>query len=281
MGNGKLMRGEMRDYSFQNDAPCRIKFINPIGISDYDAPMADLLAKIKRPETEIELVSLAMSAPTSHVEYRTYEAMVVADTIKIVRDAAQSGFDGAVIGCFYDPALEDAREISGDMVVVGPCQASCQILANLCNKFSILVGRHKWIEQMHDRVRQYGYEKYLASFRSLEMGVDDFQKDTCFTEKRILETARRAVEEDHAEGIILGCTCEFGFFQHVQKELGVPVIDAVFASFKMAEYLAGLKAQLGWRPSRQWSCQPPPEEEIKRFGLFNEPPPVGNIVRVR
>ena len=269
----------MSDFDFDPDARTRVMFINPLGISVYDQPIADLLGRIKRPETEVEVVSLSTAPATSHVEYRTYEALVVADTVTVVREAGQSGYDGAVIGCFYDPALEDAREISGDMVVTAPCQAACQILANLCNKFSILVGRHKWIEQMQERVDRYGYGRYLASFRTLDMGVDDFQKDARFTEQRILETARRAVDEDHAEGIILGCTAEFGFFQEVQKELGVPVIDAVFASFKMAEYLAGMKAQLGWKPSRQWSCQPPPEDEIAKFGLFADPAPIGNRAR--
>ena len=268
----------MTSYKFDPTAEKRILFINPLGISAYDAPIAGLLAEIKAPSTTVDVVSLATVPATSHLEYRAYSALIIADTIKVIREAAQQGYDGAVIGCFYDLALEDAREISSDMVVVAPCQASCQILSNLCNKFSILVGRQKWIDQMHDRVRYYGYEGSLASFRTLDMGVDDFQKDQAVTEERILETARRAVEEDHAEGIILGCTAEFGFFQKVQEEVGVPVIDAVFASFKMAEYLAGLKKQLGWSPSRLWSCQPPPEDEIRKFDLFAEPAPIGNKV---
>jgi len=32
----------------------------------------------------------------------------------------KEGFDALVIGCFYDTALHDAREVSGDMVVVAP-----------------------------------------------------------------------------------------------------------------------------------------------------------------
>jgi allantoin racemase len=109
------------------------------------------------------------------------------------------------------------------------------------------------------------------------MGVNDFQADHCFTRERIMQEARRAVEEDHAEAIILGCTCEFGFFEEIQREVGVPVIDAVVAPFKQAEHLARMKRQFGWVPSRLWSCEPPPEEELRRFGLFQKPPALNRI----
>lgn len=177
-----------------------------------------------------------------------------------------------MIGCFYDPALEDAREISGGTVVVAPCDACLSVASQLGNRISILVGRTKWIEQMHERVRRYGMADRLASFRSLAMGVDDLQRDHEVTRSRIIDEARRAVREDHAEVIVLGCTIEFGFFEEVQKAVGVPVIDAVVAPFKQAEYLARLKQQFGWRPSRVWSCEPPPEEELQRFGLFQKAP---------
>jgi len=125
---------------------------------------------------------------------------------------------------------------------------------------------------MTERVKHYGMEDRVASFRSLGMGVDEFQRDHAVTRARILEEARRAVEEDHAEAIILGCTIEFGFFEEVQRVVGVPVIDAVVAPFKQAEHLARMKKQFGWAPSRVWSCEPPPEDELKRFGLFQRPP---------
>ncbi|MCY1374227.1 Hydantoin racemase [compost metagenome] len=153
------------------------------------------------------------------------------------------------------------------------------MVANLANRFSVIVGRNKWIEQMTARVREYGAIDRLASMRPLGMGVDEFQRDHAVTRRRILEQAKRAVEEDGAEAIVLGCTIEFGFFEQVQAEIGVPVIDPVVAAFKLAESLAGMKRRFGWTPSRVGSCEPPPESEIEAFGLFRAPAPIGNIVR--
>ena len=261
----------------QNHSSVRVRWLNPIGSASYDAPIADLLAGIRLPGTELEVVSFDMPNTPSHLEYRAYEALMVERIVAAARDAALNGVDAMVIGCFYDPALEDAREISGSSIVVAPCESCLTIASSLANRFSILVGRHKWIEQMQGRVNQYGMANRLASFRSLDMGVNDFQKDHTTTRARIIEEARRAVQEDHAEAIILGCTIEFGFFEEVQSAVGVPVIDAVVAPFKQAEHLARMKRQFGWVPSRRWSCEPPPEEELRKFGLFQKPPALKRI----
>lgn len=260
------------------DVPVSVRWLNPVGYSAWDTPIGQLLHTIKQPSTVVEVVSFDMTSTPTHLEYRTYEALIYEKTVAVARDSAQKGVDALVIGCFYDPALEDAREISGQTVVIGPCQASVQIAVNLANRFSVIVGREKWIEQMTERVRAYGQIDRLASMRSLGMGVNEFQADHEFTRRRIIEEAKRAVEEDHAEAIILGCTIEFGFFEAVQQAVGVPVIDPVVASFKLAESFAKLKKQFGWAPSRVWSCEPPPESELRDFGLFQGPAPIGNTV---
>jgi len=261
------------------DVPVTVRWLNPIGNATFDEPIAQLLHSIKQPSTQVEVVSLDMQPSPTHLEYRSYEALIYERSVRIARDCAKRDIDALVLGCFYDPVLDDAREISEQTVVVGPCQASLQVAANLANRYSIIVGRNKWIEQMSARVRACGAGDKLASMRPLGMGVDEFQRDHALTRRRIIEQARRAVEEDGAEAIILGCTIEFGFFEHVQAEIGVPVIDPVVAAFKMAESLAGMKRRFGWAPSRVGSCEPPPEAEIEAFGLFQGPVPIGNCVK--
>ena len=90
-----------------------------------------------------------------------------------------------------------------------------------------------------------------------------------------------AIDQDGAESIILGCTLEFGFFEKIQNEFNVPVIDPSLAALKQAEQSAILKNQFGWKPSRQWSAQPPPENDISRFGLFKEDYHFGNRIIVK
>lgn len=253
----------------------RILWVNPIGYPDYDAPMGEFMRGIKNPDTHIDVISFRNGGP-QHLEYRTYEALVIGDIVRAARDAATSDMDAMVIGCFYDPGIEDAREISGSTVVVGPCQAAVQIAANLANRFSVIVGQTKWIQQMTERVHTYGYGERLASMRSIGIAVPDLQADCDFTAARIIEAGRRAIEEDGAEALILGCTCTFGLFETVQRELKVPVIDPINAALKMAEALGGLKRQFGWSPSRVGSCLPPPEAELESWGLLPTGAAIGN-----
>jgi len=256
----------------------KILWINPVSYDGYDQPMADFMKTIKRDDTALDIVSLKLPFTLTNVEYRTYEALTLGEIIRITRDAAEKKYDAIVNGCFYDFGLEDCREISGEAVVVAPCQASVQIAANISGRFSVIVGRHKWIEQMTERVRAYGYDHNLASMRPINMGVNQLQEEYETTVSRILEEGQRAIDEDGAEALILGCTCNFGFYKEVQAELGVPVIDPICAALKMAETMAHMKQTFDWKPSRVGGWAPPPEDEIAAFGLFNTKPQISKII---
>ncbi len=272
----------MTEQSTQSSEPIKVMYLSPVGNRGADDGIfADMARANKLPGTEVHITSLPdVDGAFTHIEYRSYEGIVTRGIIRAARAAAREGFDALAIGCFYDTALWDAREISGDMIVTAPCVASCEIAASLSNRFGIIVGRRKWVHQMQTTVHEHGHRDRLAGFYHVELGVNDFQRDHAETNRRLTEAGRKAVEEDYAEALILGCTLEVGFYKELEKELGVPVIDPSIAALKRAEYAAILKRQCGWKPSRKWSCEAPPEEEIARFGGFDEGEAFGNRVVV-
>jgi allantoin racemase len=236
----------------------------------------------KLPGTEVHIASLPEAdGRFRNAEYRSYEAIMTRGVVRAARAAALDGFDAMAIGCFYDVALHDAREISGTMVVSASCEASCEIAAGLANRFGVIVGRRKWIHQMEAIVRDYGHQHRLTGFYDVDLGVTDFQKDHAETASRLISAGRLAVDGDFAEALVLGCTMELGFYKEVERAVGVPVIDPAIAALKRAEYGALLKRQCGWIPSRKWSCEPPPEDEIAAFGVFEGGDAIGprSIVR--
>jgi allantoin racemase len=250
----------------------RILWIDPIGTDMFSGDVLKILNEAKRPDTQIDVVALPEDRP-KHLEYHAYEGLVVGDITRIVYEAA-SDYDAVVIGCFYDVGLREAREVSGRAIVTAPCQSATAIASNLGNTFSVLVGRRKWIPKMRENIHLYGHGPALASMRLLELGVHDFQANHELTCDRLLSAGRQAVQEDGAEVIILGCTAEYGFREEMQAELGVPVIDAVTAPFKLAEMLAETAARFGWYPSRMWGSEAPPKEELAAWGLFEQPAPI-------
>lgn len=258
------------------DKPIKIMYLNPVADdAAVDQVFADMARNHKLPGTEVHVTALPRDQyGFSHIEFRTYEALVTRGIMRAVRAAAEEGFDAIAIGCFYDTALHDAREISRDMIVTAPCIASCEIAASLSNRFGVIIGRRKWMNQMRRNVVEYGHGERLAGFYDVGLGVDDFQKDHAETNRRLLAAGRQAVEEDGAESLILGCTMEIGFYREIEQSLGVPVIDPSIAALKRAEYAAILKRQCGWVPSRKGSCEAPSEDEMARFNAFASSEPV-------
>ena len=254
----------------------RILWIDPIGTDVFTADVLKILEAAKLSNVQVDAVSLPTDRP-DHLEYHAYEGLIIGDIVRITHQAAQD-YDAIVIGCFYDVGLREAREVSGQAIVTAPCQSATAIASNLGNTFSVLVGRRKWIPKMSENVRLYGHDHRMVSMRPLELGVHDFQVDHERTCDRLLTQGRKAIQEDGAEVLILGCTAEFGFNIEMQDELGVPVIDAVTAPFKYAEFLADVAERFGWYPSRAWGSEAPPREELEAWGLFDRPVPVGTRV---
>ncbi len=168
---------------------------------------------------------------------------------------------------------------------MSPCQASITAVLNIANNFSILIGQPKWEDQIRQNVYDYGYKDKLASFQSVGLGVEDFHKDPVVTREKLEAAAVEAVTIHKAESIILGCTLEIGFYEYLQKFLNgifsahIPVIDCSIASFKAAEN-AAMQKQFGWKNSRVWGMQPPPESELEKFDIFQTDYQFGNIINI-
>lgn len=135
------------------------------------------------------------------------------------------------------------------------------IAATLGHKFSVLVGRRKWIPKMESNVYMYGLEKKLASFRILDFTVSRMAAEPEKLEETIRREAKKAIEEDGAETIVLGCTIESGFMKSLNRTLKVPVIDAVVVSWKYAEMMADLYRKTGLVHSKLFGYEAPPESD--------------------
>ena len=206
----------------------------------------------------------------NHVEFHYYESLLLLDILHAIKKGEKEGFDAAIIGCFYDPGLREAREITERMVVTAPAEASMHIASTLGHTFSIIVGRNKWIPAMHENVVKYGFKDRLASFKSVDLGVLDFMKDVNETNRRLTEAAREAVEKDRAEVIILGCTAQLGFYQELQNLLGVPVVDVAIAALKYAEFLVEIRDRFAWGHSKKYGYESPPLKEIEDWKIADQ-----------
>jgi len=243
----------------------RILYIKPTHNSAENEKILAYLNLYRESGTEV-VVWNAAHGP-KHLENPYYEALAGPEILRMVRQAERDGFDAAVIGCFYDPVLNAAREICTRMVITAPAESSMHLAAMLGRKFSIIIGQDKWLLGMEESVRKYGFSDKLASFRSVGLGVLEFHQDPAYTEQKMKEEIEKAIKNDLAESIILGCTMQYGFFKELQEAFCVPVIDSMLAAFKYAEMLVNLRNKTGWYTSKILSYKNPDPAEIREWGL--------------
>jgi allantoin racemase len=135
-------------------------------------------------------------------------------------------YDGYVIACAFDPGLYAARQLS-EVPVIGIFEASILLSCTLGYKFSVLTLTKKAVSVVEEQIKRYGFEDRLASIRTTDLTVLQVEDDSEMTIKRLMEEGKRAIEEDQADVLILGCAGMVGLDQKLERELGVPVIDPV------------------------------------------------------
>ena len=234
----------------------RIFVINPNTSESMTDHIRRELEKIKRPDTVLTVVN-PEHGPVS-IESAYDEALAGPPTLELVRRANEEGYDAIVLACFSDPSLDAAKEVS-DVPVIGIEEATLHVAAMLGHKFSIMTSLSSRIPTRDLHVRLHGLESAFASAPALNMPVLEMDANPEKAKARILELARKAVQEDGAEVIVLGCAGLAGYAEDIERELGAVVLDPTSVAFKVAEAVA----DLGLRHSKTGRFAVPPVKEIK------------------
>jgi allantoin racemase len=111
--------------------------------------------------------------------------------------------------------------------------------------------------------RKLGLMENLASVRAVDIPVLSLE-DSRLLEERLLEQAEKAIREDGAEAIVLGCTGMLGLAQNLMRELRdaglpVPVVDPTAAAIGYLQVL--IRAGL----AHSKLAYPPPPEKKRTF----------------
>jgi allantoin racemase len=117
---------------------------------------------------------------------------------------------------------------------IGIGEASMLFALPLGHKFSILSLKRKKIPQKEDLVKKYGLENRCASIRATGLGVVANYKEK---KEKLIQEGEKAVKEDGAEVLILGCAGMAGLDKEIEKIVNVPVIDGVVSALMLIESL--------------------------------------------
>ena len=234
----------------------KIMVINPNSSVDMTNHIRKTLEGIKRPETEL-VVTCPDKGPVA-IESAYDETLAAFYSMDLVKKANKENYDAVIVACFSDPGLAAMKEIS-DILVVGIQEASLHVASMLGNKFTILTPMRKRIPSKYNDVWRNKLSNNLASVRELGMTVTETDEKPDLAQKRIMEVAKQAVEEDGAEVIILGCAGMAGYAEKAAKELKIVVIDPTLVAFKYAEAMV----EAGIKQSKRALYAHPSEKEHK------------------
>lgn len=209
----------------------------PLGAAELERRRA-VLQRAAFPGTEVEVVDVATGPLSIESAYEEY--LAVPATMETLRELEASGVDGAIVGCFGDPGVDAARELTR-MPVVGPGEAAMLLAASLGHRFAVVTVLDSIVQPLRRLAWSVGVLDKLAAVRSVGIPVLEIYQDLERTFDRMIEVGRRAVEADGADTLILGCmTMAFaGRHQELGEALDVPVVSPAHASVKFLEALVG------------------------------------------
>ena len=208
-----------------------------LGTREVDRRQA-ILQRLAAPGTEVDIVDVPEGPSSIESAYEEY--LSIPGTLVHVQEAARAGYAGAIIGCFGDPGLDAARELV-EMPVVGPAEASMLMACTLGHRFSVISVLESVVPSLRHLAHRVGVSEKLASVRAVDIPVLELAKNRERSISRMIDLGRRAVAEDGADTLALGCM-SMGFLeaqQTIAAEVGVPVVNPVYAALKMLEALVG------------------------------------------
>ncbi|MBW7835065.1 MAG: aspartate/glutamate racemase family protein [Sphingomonadales bacterium] len=216
-------------------------------------------------DTEISFVTIDNGPETIEGEFD--EVFAKPDTVAKIIQAEQDGVDAVIIDCMGDPGLAAAREAVA-IPVLGPCQTAMHVASMLGHRFSVVTVLCRLHPLLDNLASIYGVSGKMTSVRSVDIPVIELDKDPERLCRALAEQSIRAIEDDGADVIILGCTGMDGLADAIENELmkarlsGVPVIDPINAAISLAKAL--LRSKLS-HSKRAFGY--PRRKKIKGFNL--------------
>jgi allantoin racemase len=227
----------------------RILVVNPNTTASMTETIAAAARQAAGQGTSIEAATSAMG-PAS-IEGYYDEAFALPGLLAEIRRAEADGADAAVIACFDDTGLDAARAMA-TIPVIGICEAAMATAGFLAKRFTVVTTMERSRVPIEELSHRYGMRD-RARIRAANISVLSLEDPQSGARDKLRSEIVRAIAEDHAEAIVLGCAGMADLARALSREFGLPVIDGVAAAVKQAEGLVSL----GLSTSKRGTYAPP------------------------
>ena len=245
----------------------------------YLSLLERLFQKVAMPDTRVDIrcvqpgVNKGIDTTYAYLEFLNNRSIV-----ERIIEAEREGYDAAMVGCFLDPGVREARAVA-NIPVIGLGESTMHFACLLGHRFAVIApGEHQLIPEYQDNLRLHGLESRTIPkpIRPVNIDLDTWIKginDTKLVASLVLEKAKECAQ-DGAEVVVVGCNALGPFCtlsDMVEIEEGhVPILDCTSVAVKMAEIMVNMRGRLGIPlTSRLGKYVLPREDDLKRVrGIF-------------
>lgn len=209
-----------------------------------------------------ELVGVTAPRGVPYVSSRA-EAQIAGAVLLETIAAEAADVDAVIVAAFGDPGLVAARELF-DVPVVGYSEAALLTALMLGRRFSVVTFARALEPWYAETIEAHGLGGHSAGVRCADRAFTSLEMVGAEMEDHLVELARRAVEEDGADVVVLGGAPLAGVAERVKHRISVPCVDAMAAAVKQAEAIVSLAPRA---PTAGRFARPPGKPSI---GLASE-----------
>jgi allantoin racemase len=148
--------------------------------------------------------------------------------------------DAVLLAVSYDTGLLAAREML-KIPVVGMTEAAMVSALLLSTRFGLV--SFGTPGQYRDMVAERGLTGRLAAVRSIETAATDVYSSPEAVADKVVEAARRTVDDDGAEAVVLCGAAMAGMGRRLKDRIPVPVLDGMACGVPLCEMLVRLQTR--------------------------------------
>lgn len=234
----------------------KLLIVNPFGVGTYDEPILNSVRQVVRKDTEVSVRHLKKGL--SFIRHAYFQMLLLPDVVETIIQAEKEGFDGVTVACAFDPGVKEAKEVVS-IPVVGQAAAGVSIARMLGQKFGVITDAKRAVAGMTDLFRMNHLDVDMVGIVSVDMNVEDMEKDKFRIRDKIYCLARDLVSKG-ADSIVIGCSVlsAYSFGMDIPEDLkGIPFIDCNVAAIKTLEMMVDLHKTCYIEPSRYICFQKP------------------------
>jgi len=219
----------------------RILVLNPNTSESMTAEIAAAAKAAAGIDTEIVCMAPRFGTVAIDSAAESYlSAVGVMDVVAMLVDDGAFDFDAVVLAGFG----EHGRDALAEMLTVPVfdiAECAAHVAHLIGRRFSVVTTLARSIAPIEDRLLLAGLNAHCASVRACGLGTAEVDADPAGAVAAIVAEAARAVAEDGADVICLGCAGMAGVTAAISAKLGVPAVDGVAAAVALAQAVVGLK----------------------------------------